>query len=299
MSKFIFLSDYLKSRFGFRVHKVSFRIGNSCPNRDGTISKGGCIFCNGAELIPFSYRRGMTPVEQIEAGIEIVKRKYKAEGFIAYLQDNTATYGDEGLIMNSIRDVLSVKGVVGVSLGTRADCISERFFKFFEEISRETLLMVEIGVQSVNEETLKRINRGHSVKVMEDTFLRLALSHNIHTVAHIILGLLDEGEEDVINIARWLNRYKVDGVKIHNIVVLRDTPLSEMYFDNRFIPPDRSTLLRFYKILFQNLKDDIVIHRLTTDASDEFIIAPDYARHKGLLIREIKRVLDESVSNIS
>jgi radical SAM superfamily enzyme len=108
----------------------------------------------------------MTPVEQIKAGIEIVKRKYKAEGFIAYLQDNTATYGNEQQIMNSIIDVLSVDGVVGVSLGTRADCIGENFFRFFDEISKRTFLMVEVGVQSVTEKTLNRINRGHNVQIM-------------------------------------------------------------------------------------------------------------------------------------
>jgi len=292
MGNIIFFSDFLRDKFGFRVHKVSFRLNNTCPNRDGTISRGGCVFCNGKELIPKTYRKGMTPIEQIKAGIEIVRGKYKAEGFIAYLQDNTGTYGDEEYIIGSLIDVLSVNGIVGLSIGTRADCISENFFKFFEEISKKTFLMVEIGVQSINEETLRLINRGHNVDIMERMFDRLAES-GIHTVAHIILGLMNDSESDIINLADWLYRHKVSGVKIHNIVVLRDTQLEKMYYNNRFIPPDKERLLELYKLFFENIKGDLVIHRLTTDADKRYIVAPDYAFDKNSLINEIKRLLNK------
>jgi radical SAM superfamily enzyme len=128
--------------------------------------------------------------------------------------------------------------------------------------------------------------------------MRLARNPLIHTVAHIILGLPDETEEDVTNVAKWLNRYKVGGVKIHNIVVLRDTALASMYERNIYRPPEKSVLLDFYKIFFQHIKKDIVIHRLTTDASPEYIIAPEYARNKNILLRDIKKVIDKSGSDI-
>lgn len=294
MSRFVFLSDFLKQKFQKRVHKVSFRLNSTCPNRDGTISRGGCIFCNGRELIPFSYKEGMSPSEQILAGIEVIRKKYKAEAFIAYLQDNTATYGDEEGIIKAIYEVSRIEGVVGVSIGTRADCISDRFFDFFNEFSREKFLMIEIGVQSVNERTLRLINRGHSVDILEKVFLRLSENPLIHSVAHIILGLPDETEEDVQNTARWLNQYSVCGVKVHNLVVLRDTPLERLYLDRRYIPPEKERLLKYYDVFFKNLDDRIIIHRLTTDAPKSFIVAPDYAINKNELLSEIKRIIEEA-----
>ncbi len=288
MDRHIFISDFLKKRFGFRVHKVAFRIGNTCPNRDGTISHGGCIFCNGEELVPSTYRQGMSVEEQIKRGIELVKKRYNAGGFIAYLQDNTATYGNEERIMNAIEEAMSVDGVVGLSIGTRADCISERFYRFFEEISKRTFLMVEIGVQSINEETLRIINRGHNVRVVEEAFRRLQ-EYNVHTVAHIILGLPNDRESDIEKLSIWLGKNGVSGVKIHNIVVLRDTTLADMYKSGQYLPAGKEELISLYRLFFRGLNKEIVIHRLTTDARAEYIIAPDYARDKNLLIRDIKR----------
>ncbi len=290
MNNIIFLSDFLKKRFNSRVHKVSFKVGSTCPNRDGKISYGGCIFCNGRELIPHSYREGMSPSSQIKAGIEIVRKKYKAEKYIAYLQDNTGTYGDEEKIIEAISEVLRIDGVVGISIGTRADCISDNFYKFFSEISKRTFLMVELGVQTINRETLNIINRGHSVEIMENAFRRLA-EYNIHTVAHIIVGLMNDTEEDLKNLAGWLFKNSVRGIKVHNIVVLKDTLLAKMYLRGEYIPPSRERLLHLYKIFFENIKQEVVIHRLTTDANREFIIAPDYAIDKNSLLKEIKDLI--------
>ncbi len=295
MGNIIYLSDFLKNRFGRRVHKVSFRLNNTCPNRDGKISSGGCIFCNGQELVPFSYKKGMSPCEQIKSGIEIVRRKYKAEKFIAYLQDNTGTYGDEENIMDAVREVIKVDGVAGVSIGTRADCISDRFYRFFEELSKETFLMVEIGVQSINEKTLNIINRGHDVRVVEETFKRLS-RFDIHTVAHIILGLMNDTEDDIRRLSLWMGDNMISGVKIHNIVVLKDTPLQNMYLSGEFVPPSEESLLRLYEVFFRNLKNRIVVHRLTTDAGRRFIVAPDYAADKSRLLSEIRNLAGKYIS---
>ncbi|MCX7944085.1 MAG: TIGR01212 family radical SAM protein [Deltaproteobacteria bacterium] len=287
MNRPVFLSDYLKAKFGEKVHKVSFKLGLTCPNRDGRISYGGCIYCNGAELIPFSYREGMTPKEQIEKGIEVVRRKYKVNKFIAYLQDNTGTYGFEDYIMNSISDVLGMEGIVGISIGTRADCISDSFYKFFSEISKKTFLMVELGVQSINPRTLEIINRGHGVKIVEDAFKRLNQSE-IHTVAHVIIGLMNDKEDDVKGLAEWISKNEIKGIKVHNIVVLRDTSLEKMYLNGGFVPPEKERLIELYKIFFNNIKSKVVIHRLTTDADKRFIVAPEYAQDKNSLLKDIK-----------
>lgn len=290
MGRNIFISEFLRRRFGLRVHKVAFRIGNTCPNRDGRISSGGCIYCNGAELIPSSFREGMGVKEQIIRGIEVVKKRYRAGRFIAYLQDNTATYGDEGRIIDAIREAISVEGVVGISIATRADCISEDFYRFIQELSGEIFLMIEIGVQTVNEETLRIINRGHGIKIVEEAFRRLS-NYNVHTVAHIILGLPNDTESDVRCLSVWLKKNSVAGVKIHNIVVLEGTDLAEMYRLNRFMPPDRESLLHLYSVFFNDLDKDIVIHRLITEARPEYIIAPEYAVDRNSLLCDIKRLL--------
>jgi radical SAM protein (TIGR01212 family) len=291
MGRFVAFSDFLKERFGCRVHKVSFRIGNTCPNRDGTISWGGCIYCNGAELIPHSYRLGMGVREQVVSGMRAVVKRFGATRFIPYLQDNTGTYGDEERIIEALNEAISVEGVVGLSIGTRADCISERFFRYFEDVSRRLLLIVEIGVQSVNEETLRIINRGHDLKVVEMAFSRLN-EMGVHTVAHIILGLPNDSDEDVVRMGRWLSQNDIKGVKIHNIVVLRGTPLFDMYNNKRFEPPSLEGLLRKYRLLFDNMRDGMVVHRLNTDVRPEFIVAPDYARDKNALLKRIKSVMD-------
>lgn len=292
MSRVIFLSDFLRMRFGEKVHKVSFRLGNTCPNRDGKISTGGCIFCNGEELIPFSYKSGMSPSEQIKRGIEVISKKYGAKRFIAYLQDNTGTYGDEDYIIDSIKEVIKVDNVVGVSIGTRADCISERFYKFFEEIAKRIFLMVEIGVQSINENTLKIINRGHNVEILTEAFNRLNKSR-IHTVAHIILGLINDTEEDIRKLSIWIGDNKIAGVKIHNIVILKGTQLEKMYLSGQYSPPEKESLFNLYRLFFQNLRSNIVVHRLTTDVAKKYIVAPDYASDKNYLMQEIKNIIKD------
>jgi len=290
MSRFIQFSDFLKQRFGCRVHKVSFKVGNTCPNRDGTISSGGCIYCNGAELIPPSYREGMSIREQITSGIERIRKRYGAKKFIPYLQDNTATYGDEDRIIASLNEAISVDDVVGISVGTRADCISDRFYRYFEELSKRTFLIVEIGVQSTNEETLRIINRGHNLEIVETAFSRLN-QMGVHTVAHIILGLPNDTDEDVVRMGQWLSQNSIKGVKIHNIVVVKNTPLYYLYEEKKFSPPSLQEILKKYRLLFDSMRSDIVIHRLNTDVRSDFIVAPEYARDKNSLLVRLKSVL--------
>lgn len=283
--------EFLKRKFGCKVYKISIDAGFTCPNRDGTLGRGGCLYCNNRGFSP-NTRVGPRPVqEQIEQGVEFFRRKYKAEKFIAYYQAFTNTYGPYEKLKELYNQAFSHPDVIGISVGTRPDCLEDGAIDLLGEISRNKHVWIELGLQSVHNETLELINRKHSVEAYTDAVRRIKKYPGIHICAHIILGLPGETKEMMLDSAAYLNSLGVHGIKIHLMHVLRDTPLEKMYENGDvkiFSLDEYASLVCDYLEL---LSPDIVIQRLTADGPADLLIAPKWALEKKRTVDKIEKEL--------
>lgn len=290
------LSAWLKERFGCRVFKVSLDGGFTCPNRDGAKGTGGCIYCETATLVPSAYAGdGAAIEEQLEAGIERMKRRYRADKVIAYFQMNSSTYAPVDALKKIYAPALDHPDVAGVAVSTRPDCVDQEVVELFGEMKRSRELWVELGLQSASDETLKAINRGHGVGEFTEAVERLGAA-GVDVCAHIIIGLPGEGRKEVLKTAEFLSDLGVWGVKLHQLQVIKDTPLEEA-FDRGAV---RTLSLDEYASLvvefLERTRPETVIHRLSGDAPERFIRAPRWGANK-FQIRE--RVLEEMAERSS
>jgi len=286
------LSAFYRRAFGGRVHKVGLRGGFDCPNRDGTISSGGCAFCNPEAALPPGADPDMSVTRQLEQGTCRIRRRYGAEMFVAYFQDRTATYGDPARLERLCLEAIAFPGVVGLSLGTRPDCLPEETLQLLERLSRRTFLEVELGVQTASDSTLSRIGRGHGSAATVEAFAALA-GRGIRTSAHVILGLPGEGREQLEDTAALLRDCGAAGVKLHNLHVLRDTGLEPLYQRGAVRPLSleeySSMAVRFLELM----PPAAVVQRLVGDAPPGFLVAPDWMRDKQRAIRRVITLLEE------
>ncbi|MEW5945611.1 MAG: TIGR01212 family radical SAM protein, partial [bacterium] len=226
-------SGFLRERFGERVYKVSIDAGFTCPNRDGTLGVGGCIYCNNTGFSP-NTRRDRRPVrEQALDGMEYMRRRYRARRFIAYFQAYTNTYAPVERLEALYGEALSLPDVVGLSIGTRPDCVDEKVLNLVESYAGKYHVWLELGLQSARNRTLRFLNRGHTVETFEAAAARAKRRRGIHVCAHVILGLPGETRRDMLASAGVLTRAGVDGAKIHLMHVLGDTPLERMYREGK------------------------------------------------------------------
>lgn len=282
------LNEHLRRKFGTRVQKVCVHMDFTCPNRDGSKGRGGCIYCNDRALYP-SYKLG-TLEEQIVAGIEQMKRKYRAEKFIVYFQSNTNTYGSVEKLMELYTQAISFPSVVGLVIGTRPDCVSDETLEMLGDLSKKTYLWMEYGLQSASDDTLKRINRCHNVHDFTDVVLRTH-RRNIEVVAHVIIGLPGEGQEHVIRTAKFLSAIQIDGIKIHAFHILKDT-VAEKWYNNKMIElPAMNQYASFVVDMLERLPENVIIHRLTGEAPEQFLIAPEWVKQKTAVLDRIKEIM--------
>ncbi|MFA6034833.1 MAG: TIGR01212 family radical SAM protein, partial [Myxococcota bacterium] len=276
------LSSHLKKVFGGSVSKVTFKLGLDCPNR---VNGDGCIFCSGLELVPRHFCIGDSVGVQIKKGMEAKGRK-PSKGYVAYLQDHTGTNCPPDLLLESLKEAAEVPGVLAVSVGTRPDCLEPDILDVLTEVSRIKPVWLEIGLQSSSAATLAAINRGHD----PGAFTRAAseaINRGFEVIAHVVLGLPGEGIEDCIRTAGFLADARVHGVKIHNIIVLRDTKLHKMHAAGLFKPPEMDEYCAMAVSFLEHTPEDVVIHRLAADASADLIVAPDWAKRKLPVIAAI------------
>ncbi len=272
------LNSFLKERFGCRVQKVSLDAGLTCPNRDGKVGRGGCIYCNalGSGTGRFSTQ---SIKEQIENGKASLRRRYKAEKFIAYFQSYSNTYGNPDKLAALYREALSVPDIVGLAIGTRPDCVDEAVLELLSDLNRETYLSVEYGLQSAHDDTLKAINRGH-------TFSDFAASvektrrKGIDICVHVILGLPGETRRDMLETAQALAGLDIQAIKIHLLYIVRGTPLEALYAAGAFKCIDRETYADIVAEFLALLPPEIVVHRLTGDPHPSELVAPQWAIEK-------------------
>lgn len=272
-------SDELKREFGCRVQRISVDAGFSCPNRDGTLDTQGCIFCGGHGSGSYGIIRELSIENQLEDGKEIMRRKYKAERFIAYFQAYSNTYATVDHLRALFDKALNVPDVVGLIVATRPDCLPDDVLEYLQELSRTTYLWLEIGMQSIHDKSLEILNRKHNHSCTVDAVLRAKL-RGLRVCAHVILGLPGECREEMLDIAGELNRLEVDGVKLHLLHVMKGTRLAEMYGRGELQVLEREEYAGMVCDFLERLDPRILIHRLTGDGGQDNLVAPLWSLKK-------------------
>jgi hypothetical protein len=272
-------SDELKRVFGCKVQRISVDAGFSCPNRDGTLDTEGCIFCGGYGSGSYGIRRDLDISAQLEDGKEVMRRKYRASKFIAYFQAYSNTYAPVDNLRELFSEAVSVSDVVGLIIATRPDCLADEVLNYLQEISKQTYLWLELGIQSIHDRSLTFINRRHDHNCTLDAVQR-AKSRGLRVCAHIILGIPVETREDMLAIAGELNRLGVDGVKLHMLHVMKGTALAEMYGRGEVKVMDRDDYAGLVCDFLELLDPRILIHRLTGDGGHDNLVAPLWSLKK-------------------
>lgn len=290
------INEVLRKKFGCRVFKVTLKSGCACPNRDGTVGVNGCIFCDEKSYEVSSNLVGEIKEqknikETLRTGIEYVKKRHRAARFISYFQSGSNTNAPALKLRKMFYEAIDHPDVVGLAVATRPDCIDDSHISLFEELSKKTLFWVELGLQSANDKTLTLISRGHSVKDFESTVKKLKMK-NISVCAHVILGLPGESEKDMLKTADFLNRIKIDGVKIHNLHVLKGTLLEEWYREGKVKVCDLLTYAKWAADFIEHLDSSILIHRVNGHAPRHLTIAPKWSVNKLAIFNAVEKELE-------
>ncbi|MBC8061072.1 MAG: TIGR01212 family radical SAM protein [Clostridiaceae bacterium] len=286
------LNYFLREKFGEKVFKISLDAGFSCPNRDGTISSGGCIFCSERGSGDFAGERSCDIKEQFTSIKEIMSKKWKSGKYIAYFQAYTNTYAPVEVLREKYMEAICQEGVVGIAIATRPDCLEPEVLELLEEISKKVYLWIELGLQTSKDETGVLINRGYELKVFEKALVELR-SRNIDVVVHSILGLPGESKEDMLGTIKYLSNLDIQGLKMHLLHLMKDTPMEKLYGEGQltFLEEEEYTDLICKAITM--LPKNIVIHRLTGDAPRQALIGPLWSLKKWEILNSIDRKLKD------
>lgn len=286
-------NSYLKNLYGMRVQKISLDAGMGCPNRDGLISGKGCIYCD-----PMGSGTGAKvlcdiPVkDQLSAGIEWADKKYKDKKYIAYFQSYTNTYASVDLLKDLYTQALDFKDMVGLSVGTRPDCVDCGKLELLNSFSNDYLVWIEYGLQSSHDKTLDIINRGHDVKAFTDA-VKMTVEYDINICAHVILGLPGETKEMMMETARFIADQPLGGVKIHSLYVTKGTELAKMYLAGEFKCMEREEYIETLIDFLELLPPEYIIQRVTGDPYGESTLAPEWALHKSASLNLFNKRLKE------
>ena len=288
--RYLDLNTVLRERFGCRVQKISLDAGLTCPNRNGTLGTGGCIYCN-ALGSGTGLARQYSVTEQLERGKELLRRRYSAKKFIAYFQSFSNTYAPLGTLARLYREALVVEDVVGLAIGTRPDCVPDEILDFLEQLAQETYLWVEYGLQSIHEQTLTAINRGHGVGAFLDAVQRTR-ARRLEVCVHVILGLPGEGRSAMLETARALANLDIQAVKLHLLYVVRGTPLADLYSSGAYRCLSREEYVDLVCEFLTLLPPTAVIHRLTGDPHPHELVAPAWALEKQKNLQAVRDALE-------
>ncbi len=301
--KHLSASQFYKSLFGCKAYKIALDAGCTCPNRDGTKGRGGCIFCSQNGSGDFTPERNLSIAAQIDDAKRRIEHKLRGRSgknpglYIAYFQNFTSTYGDEDSLIQKFRETVSQPEVAGLSIATRPDCLSDSMIQKILAISKGKWLSIELGLQTSNDETARKINRCYKTSEYDDCVRRIhAADKNIHVVTHLIFGLPGESEPDMMESLRHALAAGTDGIKITILYVVRGTELANLYNDGKY---DCLSKEAYYSLLEKALKiipESTVIHRLTGDPPKSIMLAPDWTRDKKRVMNEIRLLLEKSES---
>ncbi len=281
------ITNYYKKTFGESVYKLALNIGATCPNRDGSLGKGGCIYCSGA---------GSGDYATIYSRLELAKQKLKDKNtgkYIAYFQSFTNTYMPVEKLDSFVQEVLKDKDICGLSISTRPDCISEDMLEYLSNLNKITHLVVELGLQSVHNKTLKLIKRGHTFEDFVVCYNRLK-SRNIKVCVHIMNGLPNESEGDMLQTIKFVADIMPHSVKIHCVYVPKDTQLCDMYINGKYKPLEMQEYIQLLAKQLKILGDKIYIERLTGDGERSNLVAPEWTLHKRYFLNQLNKYLAEN-----
>ena len=274
-------NSYLKEKYGGRIQKISIDAGFTCPNRDGTKASGGCTFCNNVAFSPYAMTK-QTVEEQIEKAMSFYKNRFKnIKGFLAYFQAYTNTYAPVEKLRELYDKAMEYEEIVGMSIGTRPDVVPEEVLDLIASYTVEKPeIWVEYGLQTANPKTLRSINRAHGVAEFVDAVLRTKKRPGIKVCAHLIVGLPGDEYEDYIESAKLIAALPIDGIKIHPLHIVRHTVMEKQYERGEINLLSMEEYARIVVDMFEYLPDDIIVHRLTGEAPEEELIAPDWCLPK-------------------
>lgn len=297
MNKFIYsnsnkryhtLDYFYKNKFGCKVFKVSLNAGFSCPNKDGTVGYGGCIYCSKLGSGDFGGDIKKSIEEQFIEIRDMMLKKWPVAKYIAYFQANTNTYAPLSVLKEKYESVLKFDNVIGLSIATRPDAISSECMDYLEELSKKTYLTVELGLQTIHEKTSQLINRCHTLKCFEECVCSLR-KRKINVVVHIINGLPYETKEMMIDTVKYLNTLDIQGVKIHMLHVIQNTALEKLFKKENFHILTRDEYVNIVCDQLELLRSDIVINRITGDPDPNELIEPTWLVKKFCVLNEIDK----------
>jgi len=284
------LDYYYKHRYGCKVAKISLNLGLTCPNKDGSKGIGGCIYCSKLGSGEYAGNPIKPLKEQFESIKKMMINKWPNSKFIAYFQANTNTYGPLPYLIKNWEEVLTYKDVVGINISTRPDSITNECLNYLEKLNKKTDLVVELGLQTINKKTSKLINRCSDLKEFEECVKELN-KRNIKILVHIINGLPYESKNDMLKTIKYLNKFSIWGIKIHMLHILKDTELEKLYKEKKFHVLTKNEYVDIVCDQIEQLKDDIVINRLTGDPKIDDLIEPSWLIKKFCVLNDIDKEL--------
>ena len=282
------LNYYLRNKFNSKVCKISLNAGFTCPNIDGTKGYGGCIYCSKSGSGEFGGNPSKSLVEQFNDVKEVLAKKWSNAKYIAYFQARTNTYAPLEVLKEKYETVLKIDNVIGLDIATRCDAISDDTLDYLEELSKRTFLTIELGLQTTKEETSILINRGHTLKEFDEMVKKLR-DRNINVVVHIINGLPYENEDDMLNTVMHLNKLDIQGIKIHMLNIVKDTPLEVLYNKEKFHILTKEEYIDIVIKQLELLDEKIVIHRITADPDIKSLVEPKWLVKKFCVLNDIDK----------
>ena len=287
------LDYHLRERYGEKIYKVSLNGGMTCPNRDGTLGSRGCIFCSAGGSGDFAGDAAMSVTEQIEEQKAGISGKFPARHFIAYFQAYTNTYAPVGYLERIFTEALAHPDVVGLSIGTRPDCLPDDVLELLTALNREKPVSVELGLQTIHEETAAFIRRGYPLSCFTEAAERLR-GAGLEVVVHTILGLPGESKKDVLQTMQYLNSRDIQGIKLQLLHILKNTDLAGLYEQQRFPVLSMEDYLKITGQCIANLRPDIVVHRLTGDGPRSLLLAPSWSSDKRRVLNQMQAYLKQN-----
>ncbi len=282
------LDYYYKKRFDQKIFKVSLNGGFSCPNIDGTIGHGGCIYCSKTGSGEFAGNKEENIEKQFLEIKEKMLKKWPTAKYIGYFQARTNTYAPVETLKKLHNKILAQEGVIGLNISTRPDSITDECLDYLTELNEKTYLTIELGLQTINPKTTKLINRCHSLECFE-TMVKKLRERKIDVVVHIINGLPYETKDDMLNTVRYLNQLDIQGIKIHMLSILKDTPLAYLYQKDNFHILTKDEYIDIVIDQLELLRPEIVIHRITGDPKIDDLIAPTWLTKKFCVLNDIDK----------
>ena len=286
------LDYFYKHKFNSKVFKVSLNGGFTCPNKDGKVGIGGCIYCSKSGSGEYAGDVKKDLVTQFNEVKEMMLKKWPKAKYIGYFQANTNTYAPLEELKEKYETILKLDNVVGLNIATRPDAISEECLDYLEELSKKTYLTIELGLQTIHDKTSKFINRCHTLECFENMVKELR-KRNINIVVHIINGLPYETKEMMIDTVKYLSKLDIQGIKIHMLSILKDTKLAEIYNDNKFKLITRNEYIDIVCDQLEYLREDIVVHRITGDPKVSDLIEPDWLIKKVTILNDIDKEMSK------